>query len=338
MKHDDYLRLCESNFNDISQSHSVYSKDSRSPYIINYQNFLSLPFYTFDRTWAEAAYMGRENLEIIDILGHETNYRLENNKHVLDFIPPELSYIEEDRKTWKVRYEYNSDWFRCDEFSKNHDGLHIVFSGCSNTEGVGGNIEDTWSHILYNKIKEKNNVSGYYNLGRGGSGWHKVVHNFREYVVNYGAPDILVIHMPNILRFWESDWIYHQKVPYGDNVIKTNYEESDLQMHRVHFPVFLTAMMLFQEYCNSIGTKLLWTTWHYIESINIHCSSLFTETFFYLKPVSATDLAQNVIKNGLTLKHDDISFRDRHPGRLLQNDWAEQYYDQLAKRGWIEHD
>ena len=51
-----------------------------------------------------------------------------------------------------VEYNLNEDYFRSDNFKKEHDGLHILFSGCSESEGVGANIEYAWTHILYKKI------------------------------------------------------------------------------------------------------------------------------------------------------------------------------------------
>ena len=64
-----------------------------------------------------------------------------------------------------VNYYYNTESFRCDEFKKDHDGLHILFAGCSETEGIGGNVEDAWPTMLLNKMKSKN--SGFFNIGTG---------------------------------------------------------------------------------------------------------------------------------------------------------------------------
>ena len=41
-----------------------------------------------------------------------------------------------------VEYKYNDMFFRSDNFITSHDGLHILFSGCSESEGVGDNIEN----------------------------------------------------------------------------------------------------------------------------------------------------------------------------------------------------
>ena len=62
-----------------------------------------------------------------------------------------------------ISYNYNQDGFRSDEFSNEHGKYHILFSGCSQTEGVGGSIDTVWTNILHKQLKNRGlDVGGFY--------------------------------------------------------------------------------------------------------------------------------------------------------------------------------
>ena len=58
--------------------------------------------------------------------------------------------LSERAKTYT--YKFNSHSFRCDEFIEQSD-LPILFLGCSNTFGIGLELENTWPYVLLNEIK-----------------------------------------------------------------------------------------------------------------------------------------------------------------------------------------
>jgi hypothetical protein len=58
--------------------------------------------------------------------------------------------LKQRKKTYT--YKFNSEGFRCDEFSEPSE-FPIVFLGCSHTCGVGLELENTWPHILLTAIK-----------------------------------------------------------------------------------------------------------------------------------------------------------------------------------------
>ena len=99
-----------------------------------------------------------------------------------------------------VKYIYNSDFFRCDEFGSYNSKYHVVFGGCSETEGVGGNIEDAWSYMLYSKISKEEKCSGFFNLAKSGWGWSRIILNALIYFKKYGYPDSYFICLPNHQR------------------------------------------------------------------------------------------------------------------------------------------
>lgn len=69
-----------------------------------------------------------------------------------------------------IEYKFNSHGFRCDEFDLPSE-LPIVFLGCSFTEGIGVRQNETWSHLLLEKIKQKTNKNiPYWNLSLASTG------------------------------------------------------------------------------------------------------------------------------------------------------------------------
>lgn len=316
---------------------SNYKKNLESDWILTPESYNSLTVDRFDKTWGEG--LDLFNKHHPHLLDSPYNYRFVNNKHTFDQIPPEQ--VLKGREDSKVEYRYNSELFRSDEFIKDHNGLHILFAGCSNTEGVGSNIEDTWSYLVYQEFTKQNKVSGYFNLGKGGYGWHKIISNCVTYINKYGAPDYLFINMPNILRnyIWnenELQYSYRQKLPYGDVGMEHNdyfnENKSTVEEHRKNYPIFLTSWILFVEYCKSLNIKLLWTTWDELDGLNIKVSGYFDDSFFLLKQNLSKDIFE--ITNGAA-KESDIRARDGHPGRAIQAIWANIFVKEIQDRGWL---
>jgi len=76
-----------------------------------------------------------------------------------------------------IKYQFNSDGYRCDEFSLESD-IPILFSGCSYTEGVGVHQTETWAYRLLEKIRNKTGKNiPYWNIGITASGVDGQAHN-----------------------------------------------------------------------------------------------------------------------------------------------------------------
>ena len=308
----------------------------------------SLDFNNFDITWAYTPRDGasiKDRLDLCDSLEYGSlrapfptskyskyNYRFENNYHLLDNVP--VDHMKDFGKNKKVLYKYNTEWFRCDNFKKDHDGIHILFHGCSNTEGIGANIEDTWSHMLYSELSKKYKTSGYYNIGRSGSGWHRMIQNFITYVNKYGAPDYLFILHPNILRtfIWQEErnaWRYEQLNPWGDT---TNLDQN-IALHRDHFPVWAISWKLFIEYCKSVGTEIIWSTWDVWEIKNIQNSNFFNDTFFKIDRINNEIVKEKYLE--FVTREDAVWARDGHDGYIQQYHWFKSFLNEIDKRGMI---
>lgn len=259
-------------------------------------------------------------------------YKMNSEKHV-------------DVNDKSVEYNLNEDYFRSDNFKKEHDGLHILFSGCSESEGVGANIEYAWTHILYKKISENIECSGFFNLSRSGWGWSKIVTNALIYFQKYGYPDAYFILLPNHQRshkfFKEGiknddgviygNWQYQQEYLVKDyeaavkdySIFRNEREEKE---YKENFIKFLTSWNLFVYICKINNVKLIFSTWDEIDAENLNNLNLF-DTFIdmNIRKNLDTEYMLNYYNKYPKTKYD-IRKRDGHSGYLEHHFWADQFY------------
>lgn len=245
---------------------------------------------------------------------------------------------ENDRS---VEYLYNDDFFRSDNFINQHEGLHILFSGCSESEGVGDNIEHAWTKILYDKISKEIKCSGFFNLSRSGWGWSKIVTNALIYFEKYGYPELYFILLPNHQRMYkffkegalndEGDkighWQYLQSYPseYYAKIKPNNTNFSHETEYKENFMNFFISWKLFNKICKDNGVKLIFATWDEQDSLNIEHLKMF-DNFLEM---DARHLCEPFIKryyekNNKTIY--DLKKRDGHSGRIIHNFWADRFY------------
>jgi len=101
----------------------------------------------------------------------------------------------------KIEYTYNASGHRC----KNIDDIdldnYILTIGCSNTEGIGVHLEDSYPFILANLLN-----CDYYNLGLGGCGLDLVLHNLVVWFSTVERlPKYVVIQGPSKTRVATGD-------------------------------------------------------------------------------------------------------------------------------------
>jgi len=113
-------------------------------------------------------------------------------------VPEDLSHL----------YKYNSDGYRSDDF-KNigeiHEGKHVLFAGCSETEGVGNKLENIWANIVYQKITETEKCSGFFNIGSKGFSIDLIFEQVLSYIEKCGKPEVLFINFPDLFKFYVWD-------------------------------------------------------------------------------------------------------------------------------------
>ena len=264
------------------------------------------------------------------------NYYYKDNNHYLNQTLGENARGVSIKDTYDVEYKLNSYFFRCDQFKNSHDSIHLLFAGCSETFGEGGDVEDVWAKRLYNKLSETNNFSGYFNLGLPGANWHQIMINIKRYIKLFGPPDILLIFAPNLLRYYE----YTEK-----NNLKTDYWQAKVfnqptflksskeyfKKYKEMFVPWLLSLQNFIDYCNSINIKVVWSTWATQENINITRTKYFENSFF---PTWDIHINENTI-NDIEIKPQDVFRRDLHSGDFFHCYIANEFMKELTRLNYV---
>lgn len=112
--------------------------------------------------------------------------------------------VREEAKRFKLKlediYKLNSKGYRSDEFSKDHNGLHVLFAGCSVTFGHGLLLEHTWPKMVYDILSSRIGMSGFYNVSKLGASRIDIMLTIQAYVKVYGMPDLILINFPDSAR------------------------------------------------------------------------------------------------------------------------------------------
>jgi len=271
-----------------------------------------------------------------------------SNKSSYSIIPPEGNIVDDGR----VEYIFNSDGFRSDKFKKNHDGkLHILFAGCSETEGVGSPLNTCWAKMFYDRIAHVNETSGYFNIGKAGWGFQKITRAVVQYVDKYGAPEYLFLLHPNLGRLveWDEDLkIYVQNQYFTHSHAVDERKNKNNKSHELHllsekkekdiFISFVYQMNLFEAYCKSNNIKLIWTTWEIDDDMeNIGKMKHLFPSFFELPDERGlTEFIQRDRPNG-KFRVDDLKRRDGHSGILKCKWWGNAFANEAIRKGLNVH-
>lgn len=216
--------------------------------------------------------------------------------------------------------EMNTDNFRCDEFTKVHKDLHIVFSGCSHTFGTGLLKEETWAYSLYNKISKKYKCSGYFNLGFPGSSVMHQVIDLIKYCESYGMPDYIFYNMTELKR------LYTLKTNPDGTAIKPEmythgfYTRESLPILRL---LAYQAYYILEKYCKSNNIKLISFSWkeeHWLKRFNFETFNDFDQKDLleYIRIYKE----KNPDKLCIERARDN-----RHYGTAYHEFWSEFIYD-----------
>jgi hypothetical protein len=167
---------------------------------------------------------------------------------------------------WEVKLgensvKVNSSGFRSDEFTKEHDGKHILFSGCSETWGDGNYIEDVWAYKVYEEISKNVKTSGFFNLGFPGTSIaHEIFYIFK-YINTYGMPDAIFFFMPNATRFMTIDPNHGKGTAgIGSSMMGDGMSPDDFSQKFILYITYELYSML-HTLCEQTGTKLISSSW-----------------------------------------------------------------------------
>lgn len=248
------------------------------------------------------------------------------------------SILKEFKEDNSVRYYFNSLGYRSDEFTKFHNGEHVLFSGCSETEGVGGNLDSNWAHIMYTELMKKTKLSGFFNLSRAGWGHEIIIANILEYIREYGKPDKIYILLPNIARKYEWQGKDKNEEVY-DHTIKTPYcstepdtflahgkirKKQTLEEQRSDIVRFIILLKMFEDYCSSNSIKLVWSSWDESDAENYKNLNVF-KNFVLLPDKAEIILESKTLTVSKDIEKTKFRKRDWHHGYIYHYMWAQRF-------------
>jgi hypothetical protein len=240
-----------------------------------------------------------------------------------------------------VRYYFNSLGFRSDEFTKTHKGTHVLFAGCSETEGFGGNLEFSWPHMVYTELCKTEKLSGFFNLSRGGWGNEIIIANIIQYINRYGKPDKIYMLLPNLSRIFEyvgqsenlEKYRHIQLTPYWSKkdlkeLNGENRKRQTIEHQRGMIPSFIILIKLFEEYCMSNSIELRWATWSQEDGKNYKNLNVFN-SFITLPDDGDVFLESKTFTTSDELKKKYLlKKRDGHHGYLYHHIWSQRFLGQ----------
>ena len=114
-----------------------------------------------------------------------------------DILKEQPDLVLERLKTYN--YKFNNQGFRCDEFTTTSE-LPILFLGCSHTMGVSLELQDVWSKILLEKIKDHTGKKiPFWNLSIGGSSIDRQATVLKKYIHTLN-PKLIFFLIPSMFR------------------------------------------------------------------------------------------------------------------------------------------
>lgn len=242
-----------------------------------------------------------------------------------------------DDKT--VLYKYNSNFFRSNEFTKTPSKPHVLFSGCSQTEGIGGNLETVWPTIFLKNCNLEDKTL--YSLARSGWGWQMIMDNIRVYIREYSKPDYLFILLPNISRRFEfdtvnkNDYCYMQRYPKSSDgppkkkdlgILSTKeYFESLMN--------FVVGWRFFLDYCKYNDINVLWSTWYFNDLENLKTLKMLDDSYVDMNIDDQVNYVATQYELGWEKTNHDLKKRDGHAGTLINMYYANCFL-KTAKEKW----
>jgi len=250
---------------------------------LNYKNFI----YNDDRFTNDRFRMDRIDLDILSLC--QMKYDLEpctpsmlesHEKGPFQFhsddSPKINSFVAEDKR---ISYISNSFGHRSEEFKVlDKDKTNILFSGCSQTFGVGLPIEETWPAIVYKWMKENNKESEfgpYQALSFTGGSIEKIVQNIFKYCHTFGNPDIIYFLAPDIDRQVGYGFIDHPNAEENNEIFFIDHahlrvipkEElgsrkiSQIMSAEATILRVVNCLRMLEIFCISNKIELIWNTW-----------------------------------------------------------------------------
>jgi hypothetical protein len=263
---------------------------------------------------------------------------LENNARVFDYPDYKTIHFGETQRgaidDGTINYKYNNLGYRCDTFLQKTDGVRVLFSGCSETAGIGNNIDDMWTTKVYKHLEKNSAVDGYFNLGLSGSGYTRIINNVFNHMKIYGSADYVFILFPNIARWteWIDDSTGYRNIGLNEwHGLEKNKDDTDIKTQRNNLINFITMIKLFEAFCKLNNTKLYWSTWDKNDEHNYKLLSK-KEIFKNFISLEISNIEELLLNESNSKKDKTYFFtRDHHLGVGWQDCFADSFIDRLTR-------
>jgi hypothetical protein len=244
-----------------------------------------------------------------------------------------LTELLEKSNFWDDSIATNSYGYRSKPFTDKHEGLHILFSGCSNTVGEGLFFNETWAYKVFSEISKTSPTSGFYNLSLGGIGFVTIIANIFKYFRKYGNPDAIFINLPDLLRFYSYDkktnqYFYSSKIEHDFNNMEKELQNSTYSLKLLLYHYY----MMLETYCTSNKIKLISFTWDTEKRDGAPSTAELFEEFGFksFMRIDQDELVEHI--NDYILSHPEekefaIFSRDsQHSGIAINNFWSKKAF------------
>ena len=227
-------------------------------------------------------------------------------------------------KPGDIEYKYNSDGYRCDEFTGLSE-IPIIFLGCSYTEGNGLCQREPWSYLLLEKIRNKTNkIIPYWNLGISGSGIDTQASMLHWVVATrLIRPKFIFGLFPTIYRReykfnddtrrgWVPKFIPPvDKRPQQYEVLSRTFSDEYYAQHQNE-----RSMMIIDSICRLSDSKMIYSSWQ-----DSNEWGLYKNIFPLLNSFQSLDL----------YKFKDYARDGIHPGPSYHRTLAELYWSHVEQ-------
>lgn len=223
----------------------------------------------------------------------------------------------EDPAVQNIDYRLNNYGHRSDDFSKIHDGLHILFAGCSFTFGESLTYKQNWSGKLYEKMKYAGQLDNYFALGFLNGVTSNIIYNILLYCKEFGKPDVLFCLFPDAVR----------KIDFVENnfIIDYKFDKQHSELGRLDS---LKSITFLEEYCEALGIKLIWSTWNNADA-RVY-SKLKFKNFVFLEDVDIFMNSKN--KDEANDPFYKIGRDGDHPGLHYSDGLANIFLDKFKEK------
>ncbi len=164
----------------------------------------------------------------------------------------------------KIDLHINSYGFRCEEFVEKdkHDGMHLLFAGCSVTWGDATKGDEVWAKVVYDRISAVHKTSGYFNIGFPGMSIIQEIFWIMKYCKKFGNPDVIFFLMPDVGRFVNVGTIGDsQEIILGSSLMRSEDKKFDPNPLILSSYFIFEAYMMLEEYCKASEITLISSTW-----------------------------------------------------------------------------